>query len=177
MKTTSSWIYENDDANLHRYLLGESGSHMLACFGLNPSTASPARLDQTLKSVKRISKYNGFDGWVMYNLYPKRATNPALLPIRCSKQEHAKNCEIILQSLKLLNIKTIWLAYGNLVESRTYLRSCGSDIFQSLLPLNLQWKAISRPTRKGHPRHPLYQSTRSVLSTLDPNTFFKDLTL
>ena len=56
------WIYERDDKNLNRYALGyvfdESG-RTLICFGINPSTASPEQLDNTINKVIKIARFNG----------------------------------------------------------------------------------------------------------------------
>ena len=48
----------------------------LVCIGINPSTAQPGALDPTLKSVERLANANGFDSWIMFNVYPQRATDP-----------------------------------------------------------------------------------------------------
>ena len=73
---TNNWIYENDQNNSIRYILGTKGVNPLLCFGINPSTAKPDELDNTLKSVERLANYNSFDSWIMMNIYPQRATKP-----------------------------------------------------------------------------------------------------
>ena len=60
----------------YRYVLGRVGRRPLVCIGINPSTAQPGALDPTLKSVERLANANGFDSWIMFNVYPQRATNP-----------------------------------------------------------------------------------------------------
>lgn len=55
---------------------GIPGDNPLVCFGIIPSTAEPEDLDNTMKSVDRIAKSNGFDSWIMLNIYPQRATSP-----------------------------------------------------------------------------------------------------
>ena len=57
-----------------RYALIQKGNRMLFVVGLNPSTADTEKPDPTMQSVMRIAEYNGYDGFVMINLYPKRAT-------------------------------------------------------------------------------------------------------
>ena len=57
-------------------MLGRVGRHPLVCIGINPSTAQPGALDPTLKSVERLAAANGFDSWIMFNVYPQRATDP-----------------------------------------------------------------------------------------------------
>lgn len=71
-----NWIYEKNSDNTSRYVLGTVGTNPLICIGVNPSTAEPGNLDNTLKSVTRICEANGYDSWIMLNLYPQRATNP-----------------------------------------------------------------------------------------------------
>jgi hypothetical protein len=49
------WLYENNEDNTVRYILGTKGKKPLLCFGINPSTAEPEKLDNTLKSVERVA--------------------------------------------------------------------------------------------------------------------------
>lgn len=44
--------------------------------GLNPSTANETEVDNTIKSVIRISKSNGFGGFYMMNCFPYVSTDP-----------------------------------------------------------------------------------------------------
>jgi len=170
LKTQSNktnWEYHNNTSNTSRYVLGERGTHILGCIGINPSTAKPFELDNTMKSVKRIAQYNGFDGWMMYNIYALRATNPKDLPIAGRKTLHQKNIIEIKNSVQKLGIETIWLAYGDLIESRSYLQEYLFDIYAQLKPLQLNWKIVNQVTKKGHPRHPLYQAAKSKLQQFD----------
>ena len=61
----NKWIYENDSIQGNRYILGTKGVKPLLCFGINPSTAKPGELDNTLQSVARLALNNGFDSWIM----------------------------------------------------------------------------------------------------------------
>ena len=70
------WYYEPHAYQPYRYVLGRVGKHPLVCIGINPSTAQPGALDPTLKSVERLANANGFDSWIMFNVYPQRATDP-----------------------------------------------------------------------------------------------------
>ena len=70
------WYYEPHTYQPYRYVLGRVGRRPLVCIGINPSTAQPGALDPTLKSVERLASANGFDSWIMFNVYPQRATNP-----------------------------------------------------------------------------------------------------
>ena len=77
----NSWIYFNTLDNKARFVLGKKGKKTLLCIGTNPSTATPSKLDNTLKTVKRFSKDLEYDSWIMLNIYPQRATNPNNLDI------------------------------------------------------------------------------------------------
>ena len=174
IKETREWLYLNNAEDTVRDVLGEKSENMLACIGINPSTAKPNELDNTLKSVKRISQFNGFDGCIMYNVYPQRATDPKHLhfEIDCNLQQ--KNNEILSQSIQDLGIDTIWLAYGDLIETREYLPDCMLSLYTHLKSLNLNWKIIAEPTQKGHPRHPLYKPSRSPFVDLDMDKYINE---
>ncbi|WP_139133547.1 DUF1643 domain-containing protein [Anaerobium acetethylicum] len=52
-------MYEKNKDNTSRYVLGTVGLTPLICVGVNPSIAELGMLDNTLKSVVRISKAKG----------------------------------------------------------------------------------------------------------------------
>ncbi|MEM9143057.1 MAG: DUF1643 domain-containing protein [Bacteroidota bacterium] len=162
-----TWIYQNNAANTVRYVLGQKAYKMIACIGINPSTAKPDDLDSTIKAVKNISEFNGFHGWAMYNVYPQRATDPDDLDQKMDPNLLLSNIKLIGESIHYLEIDTIWVAYGDLIESREYLPFCMSTLYDSLDSLNLNWKIIGNPTQKGHPRHPLYKKTESPFLDFD----------
>ena len=70
------WLYAPNFYSEYRYLLGTRGKNPLICIGINPSTAKPDALDNTLKSVERIALGNGYDSFLMFNVYAQRATSP-----------------------------------------------------------------------------------------------------
>ena len=70
------WLYAPPFYSEYRYILGTRGKNPLICIGINPSTAEPDNLDNTLKSVERIALGNGFDSFIMFNVYAQRATSP-----------------------------------------------------------------------------------------------------
>lgn len=168
------WIYLNNGNDTIRYILGEKTDKMVACIGINPSTAKPNELDNTLKSVKRIAKFNGFDGWLMYNVYPQRATDPNELDSKVSHDLRLTNIGVLSQSIQSLGIDTIWVAYGDLIESRDYLPFCMTSLFANLSHLNLNWKIIGEPTQKGHPRHPLYKATASKFVSFNMGKYVQE---
>ena len=152
-----------------RYALIQKGNRMLFVVGLNPSTADTEKPDPTMQSVMRIAEYNGYDGFVMINLYPKRATAPKDLPQACDPVLHRNNLEYIkkvLVELVPFDVRKgtsqegdvdVWLAYGNNIDRRDYLLECLRDIIKVFEPHHPRWYHINSLTGKGHPRHPLYQ--------------------
>ena len=50
----NEWLYAPNFYSEYRYILGTRGKKPLICIGINPSTAEPGNLDNTLKSVERI---------------------------------------------------------------------------------------------------------------------------
>ena len=159
-----AWIYTTNQKNTARFTLGEEGERILACVGVNPSNASPEKLDRTMQSVKRIANYNGYDGWLMLNLYPQRATNPQNIHKRMNKQLYTDNLLQIEEALNTYAISNIWLAYGDLVETRNFLIKAKLELLSLLQSKDLTVYQLGSLTKKGNPRHPLYQRWDSKLS-------------
>jgi hypothetical protein len=170
METISeNWLYFNNKSNTHRYILGEKGEKMLACIGVNPSTAKPNELDNTLKSVKRIAESNGYEGWIMYNLYPQIATNPIDLDNEIDCDENLTNMVSIQKSLENFKIDNIWLAWGDLIDTREYLKFCLYKLnwYLSNSKRDFNFKIVDIPTIAGNPKHPLYKNSNSKLYNFD----------
>ena len=70
------WLYVPNRYSEYRYILGTRGRKPLICMGINPSTAAPDALDPTLQSAQRIALANGYDSFLMFNVYAQRATRP-----------------------------------------------------------------------------------------------------
>lgn len=152
----SQWIYENEEDNRTRYVLGVPGTRPLFCFGINASTATPSALDPTLQSVVRLSRGNEFDGWIMFNVYPQRATNPNDLHKELDVRIHKKNLEHIEAVLKDYERPVLWGAWGTLIGKRGYLKGCLLDILSLSEKYDCAWVRIGKLSRDGHPHHPLY---------------------
>ncbi len=85
------WLYIPDFYSEYRYILGTAGKKPLITIGINPSTAEPDNLDNTLKSVERIALFNGFDSFIMFNVYAQRATNPDHMDKEFNRALHEEN--------------------------------------------------------------------------------------
>ena len=85
------WLYVPNSYGEYRYILGTRGVKPLICVGVNPSTAAPDDLDRTLQSVQRVAKFNGYDSFIMFNVYAQRATVPDDMDRELNLTLHAEN--------------------------------------------------------------------------------------
>lgn len=150
------WIYKPGFYCEHREVLGYKGECPLLVVGVNPSTAEPNNLDPTLQSVERIAQRNGFDSFLMINLYPQRATNPNEMHKECNEELRQLNKKAIEELLQTIKEPEIWCAWGNLIEKRKYLKDCLQDLLEIGNKYNAKWMCAGPLTKKGYPHHPLY---------------------
>ena len=153
------WIYVPDFYTEYRYILGTRGENPLICIGINPSTAEPDNLDNTLKSVSRISGGNGFDSWIMFNVYAQRATRPEDMDAQCNQALHRENMtafRYVLSQVGAGFTPAVWAAWGTIIEKRPYLRDCVRDMVAIGEEYGARWLCAGKCSKKGHPHHPLY---------------------
>ncbi|MBU8892296.1 MAG: DUF1643 domain-containing protein [Bacteroidales bacterium] len=160
------WFYKTDYNNQGRYLLGTKGQKPLLCVGINPSTAEPGKLDNTLKSVQRLTLNNGYDSWIMINIYPQRATNPDDLHLEIDLEIHKKNLNEIKSILNEYQAD-IWAAWGTIIEKRNYLRRCLLDIYNLTLDRKCRWVSLGKESKLGHPHHPLFLNSQEKVNFFD----------
>lgn len=127
----------------------------LCWIGLNPSTADEQQLDPTLRRIKSFTEREGFDSFVMLNVYPYRATDPrdmnkhyATLDQLTEKETEFRNAAHIRAAIRATGHKKVVCAWG---------------VIAPLMPLSLGflWSGEFIPlclgtTTAGHPKHPLY---------------------
>ena len=150
------WLYAPNFYSEYRYILGTRGENPLICIGINPSTAGPDSLDNTLKSVERIALGNGFDSFIMFNVYAQRATNPDAMEKTCNPKLHAENLAAFRYVLSISNKPAVWAAWGAIIEKRSYLPQCLRDMVAVGQAYGASWYCAGQVTKKGHPHHPLY---------------------
>ena len=156
---SQKWLYVPDFYTEYRYILGTRGQNPLICIGVNPSTAAPDDLDNTLKSVARIAEGNGFDSWIMFNVYAQRATRPEDMDRELNQVLHRANMaafEYILQNVAKGLRPAVWAAWGTIIEKRPYLPGCVRDMVALGRRYNARWLCAGKRSAKGHPHHPLY---------------------
>lgn len=167
----SIWYYEPHTYQSYRYVLGRVGKHPLVCIGINPSTAQPGALDPTLKSVERLAAANGFDSWIMFNVYPQRATDPNDMdktPDRALCDENLRWLQAVLAQTE----PTMWAAWGTLIEKRDYLPGLMREMVALTRERKIPWVTFGKRSKKGHPHHPLYLRKDSTPEPFDVETIW-----
>ena len=157
------WLYAPNFYSEYRYILGTRGKNPLICIGINPSTAQPGDLDNTLKSVQRIAHGNGFDSFIMFNVYAQRATDPDAMEHSCNLQLHRENLEAFRYVLSIGENPTVWAAWGTIIEKRDYLKGCLKDMIAAGEEYGAKWVCAGKCSKKGHPHHPLYLRKDEVI--------------
>jgi len=162
------WLYVPDFYSEYRYILGTRGERPLICIGINPSTAAPDDLDNTLKSVERIALANGYDSFIMFNVYAQRATDPDDMERECNELLHEENMKAFEYVLKLSSSRpAVWAAWGNIIEKRPYLPDCVRSMIELGSRYNAVWYSAGRISKRGHPHHPLYLKKDTPLDLFD----------
>ncbi len=123
--------------------------------GLNPSTANETESDNTIESVTRISKFNGYGGFYMMNCWAYISTDPNKL------HDHRWNeliCEWNDNMLTVIKAKCqdVVFAWGNF----KIVKETGRD--KELIEMFPNAKVIGL-NKSGSPKHPLYQKEESTL--------------
>lgn len=163
------WIYVPNHYGEYRYILGTKGDNPLICIGINPSTAAPNDLDNTLKSVERIALGNGYDSFIMFNVYAQRATKPDDMDSVLNETLHRENMKAFEYILSLYKQEkpSVWAAWGTIVEMRPYLKDCLKDMVEIGKKFGANWYSCGTISKKGHPHHPLYLRKDSGLDAFD----------
>lgn len=169
----TKWLYVPNFYSEYRYILGTRGSKPLICVGINPSTAAPDDLDNTLKSVERVAHHNGYDSFIMFNVYAQRATNPDDMELTYNQELHRENMRAFDYALSLDQAASpaVWAAWGTIIEKRPYLPGCVRDMIEIGKRRGARWFSAGKRSKKGHPHHPLYLRKDSPLEEFDVSAY------
>ena len=167
------WLYAPNFYSEYRYILGTRGKNPLICIGINPSTAEPDNLDNTLKSVERIAHGNGFDSFIMFNVYAQRATDPDAMEKTCNLALHKENLKAFCHVLSLSEHPAVWAAWGAIIEKRDYLADCVRDMVAAGQRYGASWYCAGAVTKKGHPHHPLYLRKDEKIKPFDVESYLQ----
>lgn len=173
------WLYVPDFYTEYRYILGTRGSDPLICIGINPSTAEPDRLDPTLQSVSRIAAGNGYDSFIMFNVYAQRATRPDDMDRELNESLHRENMAAFSYILKTVRDggvqPSVWAAWGTIIEKRPYLPACVREMAAIGENYGVRWLKAGKCSNKGHPHHPLYLRKDEKAEDFDVLAYLEEL--
>ena len=173
-----TWLYVPSFYTEYRYILGTRGENPLICIGINPSTARPGDLDNTLKSVERIAKNNGYDSFIMFNVYAQRATDPNAMDTAFNEPLHRENMAAFRYALGLYGENrrpAVWAAWGTIIEKRPYLKTALLDMIAEGEAAGAEWLTFGKRSKKGHPHHPLYLRADSRPEPFDVRAYCETL--
>lgn len=170
----NKWLYVPSFYDEYRYVLGTRGKHPVICVGINPSTARPDDLDPTLKSAQRIAHANGYDSFLMFNVYAQRATRPDDMERARNDWLHGENMKAFRYLLSLSGEHpAVWAAWGSIIEKRPYLLDCVRDMLDISRAYGAVWYHAGPLSAKGHPHHPLYLRSDTPLAPFDTETYIR----
>lgn len=171
---STAWLYENNADNSARFVLGKVGVNPLVCVGVNPSTAAPEDPDLTVRKVMGFSGRNGFDSWVMLNLYPQRSTDPKGMHLVADPALQSEN-ERHIAALVAGRPLTLLAAWGGLIMARSYLPGMLAGIEAMTDASGCDWLSIGDLLASGHPRHPSRAGYALPLQSFDVREYLRRL--
>ena len=151
--------------------MGTRGKKPLICVGINPSTAAPDALDPTLQSAQRIALANGYDSFLMFNVYAQRATRPDDMEHALNPALHAENRKAFRYLLSLSDQPAVWAAWGNIILKRDYLMDCMRDFAADGKTAGAKWYTAGPLLKSGQPHHPLYLKKDTQLLDFDIDAY------
>ena len=165
------WLYVPNTYSEYRYILGTRGNKPLICVGINPSTAAPDALDPTLQSAQRIALANGYDSFLMFNVYAQRATRPDDMEHALNPALHAENRKACRYLLSLSDQPAVWAAWGNIILKRVYLRDCWRELAADGKAAGAKGYTAGPLLKSGQPHHPLYLKKDTQLLDFDIDAY------
>jgi hypothetical protein len=139
-----------DESETYRYSLDrirDIKGPLLACIGLNPSTATESDDDPTIRRCVGYARAWGFGGIAMLNLFAFRATDPRTMKAASDPIGPCNDRVLEHYASRVSLILAAWGAHGSYMGRGEAVRS-QMESSGKLYALRL--------TSSGHPGHPLY---------------------
>ncbi|SOB47606.1 DUF1643 domain-containing protein [Lactococcus carnosus] len=146
------WV-EPTHYQAYRFGIGKITRRPLVAICMNPSAARDQSSDRTVNRVISASQKLGYDGWVVFNTYPERATDAVNMDTFDQTLSH-ENIQVISAFLREHEITEVWGAWGDLKYEA--LRQGRDAILAVLKAQGIKIFHFAEPTKAGNPRHPLY---------------------
>lgn len=153
-----------------RFLIGEIGTNNILCIGINPNTADEKNMDPTSSNIKRITSENGYDGWMLANLYPKRNSKAENLEPEPDLDLISENVKVIETFILKNNITDVWIAWGNDIQKRKYFKESAIKLLEIFLNQKINIYVI-RVNSSGNPTHPGAYNINKFFKGVSPIKF------
>ncbi len=136
----------------YRYIIGKQGLNPLIAICMNPSAARDDKSDRTINRIINISTKLNYDGWIVFNTYPERATDAVNLG-KYNEKLAKINLGYLRDYIVKHNVKEVWGAWGDLKYE--VLNNGKESIINLLNSLGVKIFHFGTLTTSGNPRHPL----------------------
>jgi len=160
-------LYKANHEDTWRFVLGSPGNRPLVTIGVNPHAANRTESDRTVSLVEKMARREGYDGFIMVNIYPVRSRTVSELPELPAQNAILENAAVVEGVLADYRTPTIWAAWGNDIDIRTFLKESLGNLATCLSPLKPTWLHYGELTKSGHPRHPSRLSYAWKFNTFD----------
>ena len=155
---TGNIFVEPECNDNYRLVLGclENSKNPLFIICMNPSSADKDMADRTINRIIYIKNKLGYDGWVVFNLYPERATKPSDLKGKNKKYDPdlaRENLDTIKKYINKYNVEEVMGAWGN-INGCEILNNGKKDVLELLNDLDIKVFCYGE-TKQGEPRHPM----------------------
>ncbi len=157
-----------DEYQPYRFALGKLGKNPLVAICMNPSGAREDTSDCTVNRIIEYSKKLSYDGWVIFNTYPERATDAANME-SFDKALNDSNLETIKRFIMKNNVTEVLGAWGDLKYDS--LKIGKNAIMEMLKELNVKVFHFGTLTDQGNPRHPLQRKEKWEISKENKNYY------
>lgn len=142
----------------YRFALGKKGTNPLVTICMNPSAAREIYSDATINRIIKVSHLLGHDGWMVFNIYPERATDAKKM---ASFRPDLLNDNILKIEKYLIenNVKEVWGAWGD-DQNLDALIGGKQQLKRMLSKEKIKIYYFGTLTKKGNPRHPLQRQEK-----------------
>lgn len=162
-------------------LSGDSGTNLLLTIGLNPSRADHIQADPTWTRIQKVAQGNGYEGVLLLNIYPQRATQIQHIHQKVKPTSHRLNMQFWEEVGERVPQADVWCAWGATLHHRPYLKGCLRELLGILSKNDYRYWSWGELLSTKHPRHPLSRGKYAfrysdAFVAFDPGLYVKALT-
>ena len=147
------------DSKEYRYLLGKKGKNPLVAICMNPSAANLDYSDKTVNRIIKASEVLNYDGWIVFNVYPERATKASDLG-EINKKLLDENIKCIIDYIEKNKTTEVCGAWGQL--KRKPLLEGKKELLKKLKEKKIKIFTFTKLTKSGDPVHPLCRRKQDI---------------